>query len=106
MCECEVDVYLWTRGESLPPDTRDTRSFVKRVKRKGESTQPCGAPVLRITGLERVVDLDRLRPVKKKVESPVADGRMHIQRYKFIKNFTGIIVTLKAELKSTKRILV
>ena len=53
MCECEVDVYLWTRGESLPPDTRDTRSFVKRVKRKGESTQPCGAPVLRITGLER-----------------------------------------------------
>ena len=34
---------------------------------------------------ERVVDLDRLRPVKKKVESPVTDGRMHIQIYKFIK---------------------
>ena len=31
----------------------DSQSFVKRVKRKGESTQPCGAPVLRITGLER-----------------------------------------------------
>ena len=34
---------------------------------------------------ERVFDLDRLRPVKKKVESPVTYGRMHIQRYKFIK---------------------
>ena len=34
---------------------------------------------------ERVDDLDRLRPVKKKVESPVTDGRMHIQRYKFVK---------------------
>ena len=34
---------------------------------------------------ERVVDLDILRPVKKKVEISVRDGRMHIQRYKFIK---------------------
>ena len=27
---------------------------------------------------ERVVDFDRLRPMKKKVENPVTDGRMNI----------------------------
>ena len=74
--------------------------------------------MLRITGLERerVVDLDRLRHVNKKVESPVTDSRMHILRYKFVKQLhrnyqvrTGIfkhlpIRAVKASFQSNRRV--
>ena len=62
---------------------------MKRVNRKGDSTQSCGAPVFKMRGLERVVDFDILRPIKKKVENPVIDGRMYIQQGKFTEQLIG-----------------
>ena len=65
---------------------------------------------------EIVVDLDRLRYVKKKVESPMTDGRMHIQRYRFIKQLhrnyqvrAGIfkhlpVLAVKASFQSNRRV--
>ena len=75
---------LTTRTVWLP----DTQSFVKRVKKeRRKHAALCSTSVKNNKFGKRVVDHDRLRAVKKKVESPVTDGWMSIQRYKFVKQF-------------------
>jgi hypothetical protein len=58
-----------------------TQSWVNREYRRGLRTHPCGAPVLRISGVE--VDIvsspHRLGVARQEVQDPVAQGGVETQ---------------------------
>ena len=57
------------------------QSWVNREYRRGLSKHPCGAPVLRISGVEMLL------PVK--VQDPVAQGRVETQGLELDDEFGG-----------------
>ncbi|KAI3367536.1 hypothetical protein L3Q82_026391 [Scortum barcoo] len=82
------------------------QSLVKRVKRAGLSTQPCGVPVFR-TSVEDVLSLDSSPPEacwmrKSLIQWHSDEGSPRL--WSFSISLSGITV-LKAELKSTNSIL-
>ena len=56
-----------------------TQSWVNREYRRGLRTHPCGAPVLRISGVEMFPTLTTWWASSQKVQDPVAQGGVETQ---------------------------
>ena len=67
-----------------------TQSWVNREYRSGLNTHPCGAPVLRISGVERLFPtLHHLGEARQETQDPVAQGGVQTQAPKLNDEFGG-----------------
>ena len=67
-----------------------TQLWVNREYRRGLRTHPCGAPVLRISGVEMLFTYPHhLGAARQKVQYPVAQGRVETQVLELDDEFGG-----------------